>query len=91
MQLWLVIQPKLQLAEREPVVIREEIQGIFSSEEAADRACREGGDYYFGPYTLDEELPRETVGFGKARAPRSGQVFDIDAGEWVLETGDQEG
>jgi hypothetical protein len=45
-----------------------ELQGVFSSEEAALAACR-GLNDFVGPVPVDIELPRETCGWPGARYP----------------------
>ena len=47
-----------------------EFQGVFSSEELADRACRNESYFYF-PATLDEEFPDESFLPSEYNYPRS--------------------
>jgi hypothetical protein len=38
-----------------------EMQGVFSSEEKAVKACSDNDNYFVGPLNLDEELPHKRM------------------------------
>jgi hypothetical protein len=59
MQLWIVGQYKGE-CETGDGTTAWEFQGVFASEAAADKACRDETYFYAGPYALGEELPHET-------------------------------